>query len=152
MPVLKLLALLPLIEIAGFVLIGPYLGVGGTLAFVVLSTILGLSLLRTEGLGALQRLQRSIAAGATPIPAALDGACRIVAALLFVVPGFFSSALGLLLLLPPVRHALVRHLRAKVEPDGAVTWRFDRAASNTIIIEADFEEVSPPKRRLPPLP
>ena len=150
MPVLTLLLLLPLIEIAGFVVIGPYLGVGGTLVFVVLSAMLGVSLLRTEGLGTLRRLQRSIAAGATPIPAALDGACRMVAALLLIVPGFVSSAAGLLLLLPPVRRLVVAHLGARVDRAGGVAWRFHRGASSTVIIESEFHEVGPTGPALPP--
>jgi UPF0716 protein FxsA len=149
MAVLKLLLILPLIEIAGFVVIGPYLGVVGTIAFVVLSTFLGLSLLRNEGVSALRRLQRSIASGATPVPAALDGACRIVAALLLVVPGFISSALGALLFVPPIRRMLVRHLRARVEPNGAVVWRFDRTGSTRIIIDADYQEIRPAPQKLP---
>ena len=149
MPLLSLFVLVPLIEIAGFVLIGPYLGVVGTLAFVVASTAIGLWRLRLEGLSTLRRLQRSIAAGATPVPAALDGACRIVASLLLVVPGFFSTAAGLLLFLPPVRRLVVKHLRAKVGPDGGVAWRFHRGASSTVIIETDYQEVDPVGRALP---
>jgi len=153
MPVLAVFVLIPLIEIAGFVLIGPYLGVGGTLAFVVLSAVLGTSLLRSEGLATLRRLQSNIAAGATPVPAALDGACRIVAALLLVVPGFFSSAAGLLLLLPPVRRLVVRHLRAKVGPQGSVVWQFRRGGSSRVIIEsADYHEIVDRPPALPPEP
>src|SRR5271156_3569723 len=98
MPILLALLLAPFIEIAGFVWLGPYLGVAGTLAFVLVSAFIGLSLLRSQGLAALTRLQREIDTGSAPLQAALDGALRIIAALLMIVPGFFSTALGLILL------------------------------------------------------
>src|SRR5271168_620490 len=106
MPVMILLLLWPLIEIAGFAWIGGAIGVGPTLAFVLLSGLIGLSLLRQAGLTTLMRLRASVEAGQTPMPAALDGAWRIFAGFLMVVPGFFSSALALLLLVPPVRIVL----------------------------------------------
>jgi UPF0716 protein FxsA len=150
MPIFYMLLALPLIEIAGFVLIGPYLGVSGTLAFVLASSIIGLALLRRSGLGTLRRLQRSVAAGATPVPAALDGACRIIADVLLVLPGFVSTAVGLVLLLPPVRREIVRHLGARIQPGGGVVWQFRRGASKTVIIETEYHEVGEAASELPP--
>ena len=150
MPILIAFLLLPLVEIVGFVVLGPYLGVSGTLTFVLASMVLGASLLRNEGLGLLRRLQHSIASGATPVPAALDGACRIIAALLLIVPGFFSTVAGLLLLVPPLRRLVVQHLRARVRGDGGVSWRFGRAASTTLVIDADYQEVGESRGALPP--
>ncbi len=91
MPTLIVLLGWPLLEIAGFVWIGPYLGVAGTVAFVVTSAIVGMALLRREGIGLLMRIRRDVAARVVPVPTAVDGACRIAAALLLVVPGFFST-------------------------------------------------------------
>src|ERR1700733_13824399 len=106
MSILVLLLLWPLIEIAGFAWIGGMIGVGPTIGFVLVSGLLGLALLREAGLATLMRLRASLEAGKTPVPAALDGAGRILGALLLVVPGFFSSAIGTLLLIPPLRRPL----------------------------------------------
>src|SRR5579862_1707378 len=141
MRLLTLLILLPLIEIAGFVAIGPYLGVSGTLAFVIASALIGSWRLRREGIGMLRRLQISIAAGATPVPAALDSACRIVASLLLIVPGFISSAVGLLLFLPPVRRIVVHHLGVRIMPGGGMSWHFHRKTASTVVIETDYREI-----------
>ena len=48
---------LPLLEIAGFVIVGSQIGVLWTIALVVLSSILGSILLRIQGLGALTRIR-----------------------------------------------------------------------------------------------
>ena len=150
MPILLALLLAPFIEIAGFVWFGPYLGVAGTLAFVMLSALLGLMLLRSQGLAALTRLQREVDAGTSPLPAALDGALRIIAALLLIVPGFFSTALGLILLVPPIRAAAVAAAERRIAAGGSV-WIVRTGSSphpDPGVIDGDFREVptEPPRQ------
>jgi UPF0716 protein FxsA len=145
MPIIYGLLLAPFLEIAGFVWLGPYLGVAGTLAFVIASAMLGLSLLRTQGVVTLMRLKQDLETGAAPVPAALDAAARIVAALLLIVPGFFSSTLGLLLLVPPVRALVTRFLGRRVE--AGTVWA---VRTNPRIIEGDYREVAVEPVELPP--
>jgi len=149
MPILLALLLAPFIEIAGFVWLGPYLGVAGTLAFVLVSAFIGLSLLRSQGLAALTRLQREIDTGSAPLQAALDGALRIIAALLLIVPGFFSTGLGLVLLVPPVRAVVVARAERRLAAGGSV-WIIRTGSprkSDPGVIDGDFREVptEPPR-------
>ena len=78
-------------------------------------------LLRRTGIATLMRLRASVEAGETAMPAALEGAWRILAGILLVVPGFFSSALALLLLLPPVQ-AVLTLLAARWVRSGGGGW------------------------------
>ena len=64
-PVPVLLFLMPLAEIAGFVVVGKAIGVWATLALVILSAILGAMLLRIQGIGILQRISW-LAGGSAP--------------------------------------------------------------------------------------
>ncbi len=152
MPILMLLLLWPLLEIAGFAWIGGAIGVGPTLAFVVLSALLGMALLREAGLATLLQLRRRLEAGDTPVPTALDGMWRILAGLLLVVPGFFSSALAVLLLLPPVRTLLTAWLLRRVQAGGGIRIvGFGRPApQETTIIEGEFRELPPEPPELLP--
>jgi UPF0716 protein FxsA len=153
MPIGLALLLLPLIEIAGFVMIGPYLGVAGTLGVVLLSMLAGSALLRSEGLGTLIRVRQSIAAKQTPVPTALDGACRMLAALLLIVPGLISTALGLLLLLPPIRLLLRNAVLRRMRQSGTVAWSPRDGAvppQGGTIIDAEFREVPRRNPELPP--
>jgi UPF0716 protein FxsA len=153
MPVIILLLLWPLVEIVGFVWIGGAIGVGPTIVFVLLSGLLGLSLLRRAGIATLQRFRAGLETGETPVPAALDGAWRMLAGLLFVVPGFFSSGLALLLLLPPVRDLLTA-LAARLVRTGTVkvhTVGFrapNPPETGPSIIEGEFREL-PERPELP---
>ncbi len=139
-----LVLLAPFIEIAGFVWFGPILGVAGTLAFVLISAVAGLALLRVQGMAALLRLRRDLDAGTTPVPAVLDGGLRIGAALLLIVPGFFSTALGLLLLVPPLRALAAAAIGRRLRTGGTI-WvvRTGRQGPAAPVIDGDFREVTP---------
>jgi UPF0716 protein FxsA len=61
---------------------------------------------------------------------------------LLVLPGFFTDALGLLLLLPPVRHALVAlAARRVVMPSGGPRYPDD-------VIDGEYSEVDTDRDRL----
>jgi UPF0716 protein FxsA len=106
MPFIVVLLLWPLLEIAGFAWAGSVIGVLPTLGLVILSCLIGVAVLRISGFDTVRRLRAAAAAGETPVPAALAGAWRAIAGILLIVPGFLSSAAGLLLLLPPVQRLL----------------------------------------------
>lgn len=98
-----LFLLLPLVEIAGFVLVGRVIGVFATIGLVLLSGVVGVALLRGSGLAALGRVSRELQAGRDPGRELADGAMLLFAGILFVIPGFFTDLIALPLLLPSVR-------------------------------------------------
>lgn len=109
MPLLLLLAL-PFVEIAGFVIVGSRIGVLPTLGLVILSAMLGLFLLRVQGFSLLQRIRAETSAGRVPDRELVHGAMLVIAAILLIIPGFFTDILGLLLFIPPVRDLMWRYL------------------------------------------
>jgi UPF0716 protein FxsA len=148
---------LPLIEIAGFVLLGPYLGVGGTLAEIILTGMLGMAVVRRQGLETLVRLRAAASAGETPLPVAADGGAKVLAGLLLSVPGFFTDAIGLLLLIPPVRALAIAWTLRRIARSAA-RMQAGRPAGQTggagetrTVIETDYEIIErevPPDRRI----
>lgn len=112
------LLLVPIVEIAFAVAVSHVLGGGPTVLLVLLGSVVGLWLLRREGLGALRDL-RSRRPGSLAPAAAADRALKVVAALLLVFPGLLTDAAGLLLLVPPVRAAVAavlgRRLRRRFD-------------------------------------
>lgn len=103
--------LLPLAEIAGFILVGRRIGVGPTLGLVVLSGVAGVVLIRVQGLGAIILLRQAAAGGGEPGKALLDTAMIVLAGVLLLIPGFVTDIIGLLLFLPPFRHWLWNRIR-----------------------------------------
>lgn len=97
----------PIIEIALFIQVGGALGLLPTLAIVVATAIVGTSLMRSQGLAILADVQRQMAGGQDPSRALINGALILVAGVLLLTPGFFTDTIGLLLLIPFVRDALI---------------------------------------------
>lgn len=97
---------LPLAEIAGFVVVGRWLGLWPTLGLVILSAFIGILLLRQQGVSLLREISEESRQGRTPAKAIVSGAMMVVAAILLIIPGFLTDLIGILLFLPPVRHSL----------------------------------------------
>lgn len=110
---LALLAL-PLLEIAGFIVVGRAIGVFPTLALVLLAAIGGALLLRQQGLSVLNRMRTSMDAGTVPGQALFDGMVLAIAALLLIIPGFLGDIVALILLIPAVRQRLYASLTSRM--------------------------------------
>lgn len=109
----------PIIEIALFILIGQAIGVVPTLLGVLVTAILGAVLVRVQGLSLIAEIRESIGRGRMPARAIGDAMMVGVAGVLLLTPGYFSDLLGILLLIPPVRSLLYRLLAQRVMNLGA---------------------------------
>ena len=96
----RLFLLYPLAEIAAFILVGRAIGLVATLALVVASSLLGMTLLREAGLMTALRLERGREA---PAKILAEGGTRMLAGLLLLIPGFLTDLLALAVLIPGVR-------------------------------------------------
>jgi UPF0716 protein FxsA len=106
--------LLPLAEIACFILVGRRIGLFPTLSLVVLSAVAGVVLMRVQGFGVLTRLRQSGQQGRAPGKELLDAAMIMIAGILLLIPGFLTDIVGLALFLPPVRGFLWNRLMRNV--------------------------------------
>lgn len=118
--ILAILAL-PLVEIALFVTLGGWLGLWLTLAWVLLTGMVGVLILRSLSVrGAIRGREdfvegfRGRMAAEDPLSPIAHQALIGVAAVLLILPGFFTDGLGLLLLVPPVRTLLIRLLARRM--------------------------------------
>lgn len=110
MPLLVILFIVvPIIELFVIIQVGGAIGVLPTVGLLVLGSVLGSVLMRSQGRAAWRDFQAATAAGRVPAREVLDGALVIFGGALLLTPGFATDALGLLLLLPPTR-AIVRRM------------------------------------------
>jgi UPF0716 protein FxsA len=107
---------LPLVEIALFVTLGAALGLWLTLAWVVLTGVAGVLLLRGLALSGERGLREGLQEGLhDPLSPVAHKALMGVAAVLLILPGFFTDTLGLILLLPPVRALMIRQMGRRMQ-------------------------------------
>ncbi len=115
-----------LAEVAAFVAVGDHIGFGWAVLLLIGVSALGPMLVRRVGLGVLGRTQDRLAKGDLPTRELLDGVVVLVGGVMICVPGFISDALGLLLLIGPVRHLLIwvggRRLAGRVRTMGSGRW------------------------------
>jgi UPF0716 protein FxsA len=104
----------PLIEIALFIQVGGLIGLWPTLAIVVLTAIIGTALVRHQGMRALGDLRRSFETLNDPGTPLAHGAMILLAGALLLTPGFFTDAVGFVLLIPAARGALLRWFASRV--------------------------------------
>ena len=127
---------LPLLEIAGFILVGKAIGVIPTLGLVLLGVILGTLLIRSAGLGVFRQAQAESAAGRHPGPSIVKGFLSVLAGILLIAPGFLSDAFAVLLLLPPVQARAWSLLRSRVRFAGGLGAK-RRPQPQTRVIDLD---------------
>lgn len=104
-----LLALIALvfIEIVVFVEVGGAIGAVPVAALTILSAAIGLAVVRHQGLQLLERAWRVLAVGELPLATLGEGALLALAGVCLLLPGLVTDALGALLLIPPLRRALL---------------------------------------------
>jgi len=107
MPILFIIfVLVPVIEIALFIQAGDWFGLGPTLFMIVLTAVIGVSLLRQQGLSTLYKAQQKMNQGELPAQEMVEGIMLAVAGALLITPGFFTDTVGFLLLIPVFRRYL----------------------------------------------
>lgn len=126
----------PLMEIGLFVVIGGQIGLWATLAWVVLSAMLGVLALRIIAVRQALALRDGLRAVRDPARLAAGGVMGVVGAALLILPGFLTDALGLLLLLPPVQLLVARAVLARVKVVHAGSGPAD-------VVEGEFVELPP---------
>ena len=144
------LIVVPVVELAVMVQVASVIGVLPTVALVLASCVLGAWLMKVEGLGVLRRMQAQLADGQVPADDVVDGVLILIGGLLMVLPGLITSALGLLLLVPPVRSLLrpivIARATRRAERGRA---RFAAYAGTATFGPTTFEASPPPGARPP---
>lgn len=137
---------IPLIEIALFIQIGGIIGLGWTLAIVVATALLGTMMVRTQGALALGQLRQSFDRMQDPTEPLAHGAMILFSGALLLTPGFFTDAVGFLLLIPAVRTAAFRAIKSRMRIQTIHSQTHTRRGYSGPgeTIDGEFTEVSEP--------
>lgn len=128
-PVLALIFLLvPVIEIYILIQVGQVIGALWTVFFVVFTAVIGVQLLRSQGLSTLSRAQHKMNQGELPAHEMMEGLGLVVAGAFLLTPGFFTDIVGFLLLFPPTRSFIVTSVAQRLSASAHVHVQgFNRA-------------------------
>lgn len=106
--------LVPLAELLVIIELGSRIGYLYTIVLLLLISLVGAALAKRQGYAAVARIQDDIQHGRMPGDSLIDGALILAGALLLLTPGYITDAVGLLLMLPPVRHPVRLYVRRRL--------------------------------------
>jgi UPF0716 protein FxsA len=145
----------PLIEIALFIQIGGAIGLGWTLAIVVLTAVIGTSLMRAQGAMAMSQIRSSLSEVRDPTEPLVNGAMILFAGALLLTPGFFTDAIGFSLLVPGIRSVVFQAIRSRVSVSGSMnvsggftnTRKQPHRPMQGDVIDGEYHELSDDENR-----
>lgn len=155
---LLLFVVLPIAEIFVFFQMADAVGFFSAVGWIILVSIVGVWLVKRQGLHAIRRANQKVAAGEVPAREMVNGILILGAGALMLFPGFLTDIAAILLLLPPVRAVFAAPLLKRFKagpismgtmggPFGGGTSRF----SNDTIVDAESWDVTDqrPRKELP---
>ena len=101
-----------LITVAGYIDALP------TIGLVMLTAVIGVSLLKQQGLETLTRGAQKMRQGQLPAQEVAEGLLLAIAGALLITPGFVTDIIGFLILLPLTRAVIAAVLLSKVQVQG----------------------------------
>ena len=131
-PILISIILVPIIEIYLLIKIGTHIGAITTILLIISTAIVGVYYAKYEGLNTLKSGFLQLSKNQIPTYEMLSGAAIAFAAVLLIVPGFFTDVLGFLVIFPITRKILFNVLSKK----------FNRQRKpNKNFIDGEFEDI-----------
>jgi UPF0716 protein FxsA len=114
-----LFIVLPVTELMLLIKVGSTIGIMPTLGLILLTAVIGATLLRKQGLQTLLRANQRLQAGEIPADEMFQGFMLALAGAFLLTPGFVTDTLGFALLIPSVRTYFGRQLMQGVTKNGA---------------------------------
>ena len=131
-PILLTIILVPAVEIYLLIKIGSQIGAMSTILLIFTTAIIGIYYAKYEGLNTLKSGFTQLSKNETPAYEVISGAAIAFAALLLIIPGFATDALGFLLIFPYSRKMIFKKFSKKFKP---------KENKKNNFIDGDFEDI-----------
>jgi len=93
-------------ELYVFIRVGTVLGAGATILLTFVTALVGISLVRSQGLQNALHIRERMEQGEIPAEKLIEGVLLALAGLCLLLPGFITDLAGMVLLFPAVRASL----------------------------------------------
>lgn len=133
--------LLPWFELFTLISLGAEIGALATLAYVFITFVLGVTIIRAQGMEILTRL-RAAQNGQVVVGQMLADEVSVgFAGLLLLIPGLFTDALGVLVLFGPLRRRLQRLFTGGDEPRSTSRTYADAPNHRAETLDGEFRRL-----------
>jgi len=107
-PFLLIFICLPALEIYLLIKVGGHVGAFNTVALIFLTAVIGIYFAKHQSMQTFKSGMVNLYQNKIPIYEMMSGASISIAALLLIIPGFFTDFLGFILLIPFTRKILLK--------------------------------------------
>ena len=114
--IFPLFVIVTLLEIYVLVSVGESIGRFSTILLVVITALIGSTLLKQQGWSTMAKAQNAMANGQTPAFEMMEGVVILISGVLLLTPGFLTDIIGLLGLMPFSRAYFIDHILSKNAP------------------------------------
>jgi UPF0716 protein FxsA len=104
----SLFLIIPLVEVYLLVKIGGIIGALNTVLIILITATLGAYLTKSQGFRVLRQIQDATRQGYMPGNELLHGFFVLIGGFALLTPGFLTDAIGLSMLIPPIREIYVK--------------------------------------------
>lgn len=94
----------PIIEIIIFITIGSNIGIANTIAIILVTALVGIFLVRKQGINLLFNAQNNLSQGIMPTEEIKGGVFLLISGILLITPGFFTDCIGFAFFLKPIQN------------------------------------------------
>ena len=129
---------LPALEIFLMIKVGAKIGALNTIFLIFFTAIIGIYFAKMEGIKTIRSGLTNLYKNQMPVNEIISGASIALAALFLIIPGFFTDALGFLLLIPLTRKILIRFF---IKKNSSSTKKSDSKILDGEIIEDKDNEL-----------
>jgi UPF0716 protein FxsA len=98
-----LFTVIPVVELIILIQLGKYIGIWPTVFIIVGTGLLGINLVRIQGLRILFKIKENLSEGHIPAEELLDGLCVLVGGAMLLTPGLITDTFGFILVIPRTR-------------------------------------------------
>ncbi|QIQ20535.1 FxsA family protein [Zophobihabitans entericus] len=113
------------VEINVFIAVADVTGVFFALICIIATSIIGLSLVASQGIKNFMQMQQKMQMGENATPELMRSVSLLFAGFFLLIPGFITDLIGIFLLLPPTRALMSKY----VMPRFSVSTRFYSSGS-----------------------
>lgn len=113
-PLLLLFIILPILEMWVLISVGEEIGALPTIGLVFFTAVVGLALLKRQGISTVMRAQQKMQMGELPAKEMAEGIFLAVGGVLLLTPGFITDVFGFICLIPGIRQLVLGRLLSHV--------------------------------------
>lgn len=134
---------IPLIELYFLIQVGSEIGAIPTITLTVFTAVLGGLMVRVQGFSTALRVREALEREEMPALEIMEGALLLVTGFMLLLPGFITDLIGFILLVPPIRRALLLYFlrNSGILQRQSHVQRADGNNKNPDVIEGEYRRL-----------